>query len=257
MKYLIKTYKGNNYLVLPKLIEMGLYHCFTTSDMDMGLKTNGSVESIKENFEIIYDFMRNKPKEIFSGFQTHTDNVQKVSSLNDGSYYAAGKYFEETDGLITDVPDIGLVTRFADCTPILLFDPVKRVHGNIHSGWKGTLQEIGAIAVDKMIQQYSSNPQDIIVILGPSIGKEDFEVDIDVMELFKEKFSFHNEIIFRKNDIKYLIDLKETIKRSLLNKGIDDKNIHNVDISTYSDPTFHSFRRDKKDFGQMALITML
>src|SRR5690554_1631466 len=121
MKYLIEDFKGNNYLTFPALNEMGLYHCFTTSSMDMGLKTNGSVENIKENFEKIYDFMGKVPKELFSGFQTHTNNVQIVSTIDDGEYYAAGKYFKETDGLVTNIPEIGLVTRFADCTPILLF----------------------------------------------------------------------------------------------------------------------------------------
>lgn len=257
MKYLIETYRDKNFLLIPELAKMGLYHCFTTSHMDMGLKTNGSLESIKENFKIIYDFIGKAPKEIFSGFQTHTDNVQVVSSIDDGKYYAAGKYFPETDGLVTNIPEIGLVTRFADCTPILLFDPVKRVQGNIHSGWKGSLKEIGGEAVDKMIEVYDSNPQDIKVILGPAIGKDDFEVEIDVMELFKNKFYYYEEIISKKNDIKYLIDLKEIITRTLLDKGIAKDNIHSIDISTYSDPRFHSFRRDKESFGQMACITIL
>lgn len=257
MKYIIETFGDKDFLVFPELREMGLNHCFTTSDMDMGLKTNGSVESIKENFKIIYDYLGNTPIEIYSGYQTHSDAVQVVKSIEDGSYYAAGKYFMETDGLVTDIKNIGLVTRFADCTPILLFDPVKKVHGNVHSGWKGTLKEIGARAVDKMVEEYDSNPQDIQVILGPAIGKDDFEVDIDVMELFKDKFSYHEDIISRKNEIKYLIDLREIIIRTLIDKGIEKNKIHSVEESTFSHRRFHSFRRDKEDFGQMALITML
>lgn len=257
MKYLIENHKGNNYLIFPELMEMGLYHCFTTTDMDMGLKTNGSVENIKENFEKIYDFFGKRPSELYSGFQTHTNNVVNVSSLDDGEYYGVGKYFAETDGLVTNIADIGLVTRFADCTPILLFDPVKKIQANIHSGWKGTLKEIGGVAVDKMVKDQGSNPQDILVILGPAIGKEDFEVDTDVMELFRDKFSYHNEVISRKNQIKYLIDLKEVIIRSLESKGINKDKIHSTDISTFTDKRFHSFRRDKEAFGQMACITMI
>ena len=257
MKYIIKTLKDKKFLIFPELLDIGLYHCFTTADMDMGLKTNGSVESIRENLAIIYEVMGKEPRELFSGFQTHTDHVAIVSSIDDGSYYAAGKYFMETDGLITDIPNIALATRFADCTPILLFDPVKRVHGNIHSGWKGSLKEIGGKAVDKMVEEYNSNPQDIIVILGPAIGKDDFEVDIDVMQLFKEKFMFHDDVITRKNDIKYCIDLKEIIKRTLMDKGIGKNNIHSVDISTFKDPNLHSYRRDKDAFGQMACLTMI
>ena len=257
MKYLIESYKGHEFLTLPKLTDMGLKHCFTTSSMDMGLKTNGSIESIRENLKVIYDYMGKKPKEIFSGYQTHSNNVKQVSTAEEGLKYGAGRYFMETDGLVTDNPEIGLVTRFADCTPILLFDPVKRVHGNIHSGWKGTLKEIAGHAVDKMVEKHQSNPQDIIVILGPAIGKNDFEVESDVMELFKDKFPYHNDIISIKNEDKYLIDLKEVIVRTLEKKSIDKNNIHNVDISTFSHRRFHSFRRDKEDFGLMALITVL
>lgn len=257
MKYLIESYKGHEFLTLPKLADMGLSHCFTTSSMDMGLKTNGSIESIKENLKIAYDYMGKKPKELFSGYQTHSNNVKQVSTIEDGLNYGAGKYFMDTDGLVTDNSQIGLVTRFADCTPIVLFDPVKRVHGNIHSGWKGTLKEIAGHAVDKMVGKYQSNPQDILVILGPAIGKDDFEVERDVMELFKDKFHYHNDIISQKNEIKYLIDLKQVIVRTLAGKSIKKNNIHSVDISTFSDRRFHSFRRDKEDFGLMALITIL
>lgn len=258
MNYKIQTKNNHRYIVIPELKKLGLNHCFTTNDMDIGLKTNGNVEDIKQNFEYIFDFMGVKPKELYSGYQTHSATIETINDISQGTVYDTGKVFYDTDGLVTDIEGIALISRFADCTPIILFDPVKKVQSNIHSGWKGTLQRIGANGIDKMVEEYGCNVEDIIAIIGPTIGKDDFEVESDVMEQFKEQFDFHNEIIRQKNDIKYLIDLQTTNKRILLEKGIKEENITIIDLSTYeNDHMLHSYRRDKTEFGLMGAITVL
>ena len=258
MEYKIESKNKHRYIVIPELIELGLNHCFTTLDMDIGISTNGDVEDIKQNFKYIFDFMGVKPNEIYSGYQIHSSNIAKIKDEDQGSYYKVGKVFYDTDGLVTDLENIAIITRFADCSPIILFDPVKRVQANIHSGWKGTLERIGANGVDKMVGEYACNPKEIIAIIGPTIGKDDFEVEDDVMEQFKVKFDFHNEIIRKKNDMKYLIDLQTTSKKILLEKGIKEENITIIDLSTYAnDDLLHSYRRDKAEFGLMGAITVL
>lgn len=257
MNYRIIAKNNMRYILVPKLEELGLKHCFTTIDMDMGLTTNGSVDSIKENFEFIYRFLGINPEVLFSGFQTHTNNIVVIKDLDQGDDGEFGKVFPETDGLVTDIENIALITRFADCTPIVLFDPVKKVHANIHSGWRGTLQRIGANGVDILVNQYGSNPEDIIAVMGPAIGKDEFEVDIDVMEMFKNEFNFHEEIINKKDDVKYLIDLRTTNTKILLEQGIKEENLIILDLPTMSNPMLHSFRRDKDKYGLMACITYL
>jgi len=220
MDFKIETKNNKRFIFIPELTKLGLNHCFTTNDMDIGLKTNGNVEDIKQNFEYIFDFIGRNPMEVYSSYQTHSRNIVSIKDMSQGTVYETGKVFYETDGLITDIEDIALVSRYADCTPIILFDPNKRVQANIHSGWKGTLQRIGANGVDKMVNEYGCNVEDIIAIIGPTIGKDDFEVESDVCEQFRVQFKFNDEIIKQKNDIKYLIDLQLSNKKILQEKGL-------------------------------------
>lgn len=257
MDYKIITRNKTRYIILPKLTQLGLHHCFTTRDMDMGMKTNPSTNDIGHNLRLIYETLGICPKGLFGGLQTHSKNIEAIVDISQGEANQLGRFFPETDGLVTNLKGVALFTTYADCTPIILFDPVKKVHGNVHSGWRGTLQKIGKQAVEKMIKDYSSNPADIIAIIGPSIGKDDFEVELDVMEQFQDAFDFHKDIIKKKDAVKYLIDIQETNKRILLESGINEENISVIELSTKSNPMFHSYRRDGNKFGLMGCITCL
>lgn len=258
MEYKIESKNGYRYIHIPELTELGLYNCFTTNDMDVGRSTNEDIGDINKNYEYVYDFMGTRPNKQFSGYQTHSANVVSITDMDQGQFNGTDIIVQDTDGLVTSINGVGLITRFADCTPITLYDPVKKVQGNIHSGWKGTLQSIGANGVDLMVEKYQCNPNDIIAILGPSIGKEDFEVESDVMNMFKDEFDYYKDVIKQKNDIKYLIDLKTVIKRTLISKGIREDKLSTIDMSTYAnEDLFHSYRRDGKEFGIMGLLTIL
>lgn len=257
MDYKIIRQNKMRYLTIPQLTQLGLGHCFTTRDMDVGIKTNPSTDDIKHNFTQIKQMLGISPKGIFGGVQTHSKNITSVIDINQGEVNEIGRFFPETDGLVTNLKGAALFTTYADCTPIILFDPVKKVHGNVHSGWKGTLHKIGREAVEKMIEDYACNPGDIVAIIGPSIGKDDFEVESDVMKQFQDAFDFHKDIIREKDRIKYLIDIQETNKRILLESGINKENITVIELSTKSNPMFHSYRRDGSEFGLMGCITCL
>ncbi len=257
MEYKVIVDNGMRYIVLPELAGMGLGHCFTTADMDMGIRTNPSMEDVRDNFRMISEAVGINPRTVFGGVQTHSKNVACIYDINQGEVNVFGRFLQDTDGFVTNMKDVALFTTYADCTPIILFDPVKKVHANVHSGWRGTLQRIGKEAVYKMVSEYSCNVDDIIAVIGPSIGKDDFEVESDVKEQFRNEFSFHNEIIRRKNDIKYLIDIQETNKRILIESGIKENNISTIDISTKSSPMLHSYRRDGARYGLMGCITAL
>lgn len=245
------------YIMVPELTQLGLNHCFTTRDMDMGIRTNPSTQDIKNNLAHIYKTLEISPRVLFCGVQTHSKNILSVLDINQGEVNEIGQFSQEIDGLVTNREDVALMTTYADCTPIILFDPVKKVHGNVHSGWKGTLQKIGQQGVQKMIEDYGCNTRDLVAIIGPSIGKDDFEVEKDVMSQFQATFEFHQEIIVKKDDVKYLIDIQETNKRILLQSGIEESHITTIDLSTKSNPMFHSYRRDGNEFGLMGCITCL
>ena len=257
MNYKIEEKDNIRYIVVPRLEELGLKQCFTTKDMDIGLKTNKSPEDVSDNLKKILDFLEVDPEVFYSTYQTHSKNIAIIENLNQGEKYEFGRYFHHSDGLITDMANIATITRYADCTPIVLFDPKKKAFANIHSGWKGTLQRIGANGVNKLIDKYNSNPKDIVAVIGPTIGKCDFEVHDDVADQFKKEFGYMDNIITKKDDIKSLIDLQTINKNMLLENGLLIENIETINLSTVSTDFLHSFRRDKGEFGLMGSVAAL
>ena len=85
------------------------------------------------------------------------------------------------DAILTDKPHITLLMRFADCVPILLYDPVRRVAGMAHAGWQGTVKRTAATAVQAMQTRYGSQPENILAAIGPSIGAHHYPVGPEVI----------------------------------------------------------------------------
>lgn len=258
MDYRIKERNGKRFLYLPQLEEMGLKHCFTTRDMDVGSSTNPDRDLLQTYMDQAMEFMGAEPELLYNGYQAHTGNVKVIRSLMDGKNGHFGRFIPNTDGLVTDMEKVALLTRFADCVPVILFDPVKRVQGNIHSGWKGTLERIAQNGIGKMMDSYGSSPGEMIAVVGPAIGKEDFLVRKDVSDLFVERFPEWDDLVRWVSEDQYLIDLQEINRRMLLEMGMEEKNITVIDISTYARVDLcHSYRRDSEDYGLMGLFTIL
>lgn len=188
-------------------------------------------------------------KKIIRPNQNHTNIVKVVneSNLNDS--------FNDVDGLITNLEGIALVITVADCQGILLYDSVKGVIGNIHSGWKGTLNRIGSNAINTMIKEYNCNPSDIKIYISPSIHKCHFEVDKDVKDLFVKEFSDIDisDLITAKNN-KYYIDTVELNKRLFIELGIKKENINSSDLCSVCNEEIHSYRRDKPNDGRNIVL---
>lgn len=173
-----------------------------------------------------------------------------------------GEFHTDIDGLITDKSGISLSLRFADCTPIFLYDPIKNVIGNIHSGWRGTVQKIGQKGIKKMENEYGSNPKDIIACIGPAIGKCHFEVSEDVKKIFEETFSYLRSkekfIQKGKEEGKYFIDTNYINGKLLEEAGLKQKNIIQSNICTVCNKEYiHSYRAEKELSGRNTAIIEL
>ena len=143
---------------------------------------NGDKTELLYGYKKVAEALEIDWKTIVKPYQTHTDRVEIVTNVDE--------QFEEVDGVITNKKDIMLCTTSADCTSLFIYDDNKKVVADVHSGWRGTLKQIGKKVVEKMIVEYGCKPEDIICCIGPCIKKCHFEVDEDVMELFKEEFSY-------------------------------------------------------------------
>jgi polyphenol oxidase len=94
----------------------------------------------------------------------------------------------KADAILTDHPEVTLFMRFADCVPVLLYDPAKKVCGIVHAGWVGTVSKIAAFAIQAMHDRYGTQPTDVLAVIGPSIGQHHYEVGADVIARVRGAF---------------------------------------------------------------------
>ena len=244
------------YIQFNKLNEYDdIIHLSTKKPFNFSKITN-TEDNIKQEYEEIQNILDYKFIKIKKPIQTHT-NIVKV--LNEDNLEDD---FQDVDGLITNLEDVALCVITADCQPIILYDPIKRIIGCIHSGWKGTLNKITKNAINLMNKEYNSNPSDIIACIAPSILKCCFEVDIDVVDMFKENFNNIDEDIYlgdiKEGIQKYYIDTININKKELLDLGLKEENIILSNICTMcKSDKYHSYRTDKDKSGRnLTLIAM-
>lgn len=176
--------------------------------------------------------------------QVHSNNIVYVNGNGNGDV----NFYDETDGFIGGRGDV-LVIKSADCLPIIVYDSVNKRIAAVHSGWKGTANSIVKEAITKMLS-LGSSAADLKVYVGPHIQKTSFEVMDDVKNVFEKNFSYEG-IIEKKDETHYLIDLGRVVKLDAMSLGVKEENIYVSCLDTVTDERFHSYRRDKKDYGLM------
>lgn len=240
----------DNYLQFKTLLEFdNIGHFYSKKPLDFNYNLLTKNE-IAENFNLLKKKLNYDFKYIKGCNQTHSNNV-KVVDINN-----INEEFDDCDGLITNLKNVAIITKTADCQSILLFDPINNVIGNIHSGWKGTLNTIVLNAIDIMVKEFNSNKSNILAFICPSIQKCCFEVEKDIMNLFENKFKTINGYISDEINGKYYIDTVKLNKTLLIKYGLDEKNIFVSDLCTKCmSNEFHFYRMDKDKSGRnIALI---
>lgn len=229
------------------------------ASMNMSTTNGDNLSLVKENYKIICGAVDIDHKNVVLSHQTHTDNIRTVTESDRGKGLYSQRDYDNVDGLITNISGVALVTQFADCTPLLFLDPVKRVIANVHSGWRGTVKQIGAKAVRRMEEEFGCNPSNIIAAIGPCIGKCCYEVDTPVYSEFEKVAGLDLSAIFtQKNDNKYMLDLWEANRQILINAGIKPENIDVTDLCTHCHSEyFHSHRATGGKRGNLAAIISL
>lgn len=258
------------YLTFPKLNEhSGQIHAFSTrmggvstgdtATMNFSFMLDGSEEAVKENFFRFCSAFGADYKNVVLTKQTHTSNIRIVSEEDRGKGIFKELDYTDVDGLITNLPGLVLVTQYADCTPLVFYDPEKRVVATSHAGWRGTVALIGAKTVEMMCENFGSSPKDIIVGIGPCIGSCCYEVDDPVIDRVKKlEFLKLDSCVKPKGDGKYMLDLKEVNRQILINSGVLPENIDTAELCTCcSSDVFHSHRATGGKRGTLAMMIAL
>lgn len=211
-------------------------------------------DNVLENFRRMADSIGFDVNSVVLSKQVHKTNIRIVDEADRGKGLFIPRDYDEIDGLITNKPNITLVTKYADCVPLFFVDRVKKAIGLSHSGWRGTVGKIGRITVEEMGKAFGSEPKDIIAVIGPSICKSCYEIDGNTVEEFKKAFPAEWESILTLNNKgRYLCDLWAANKAVLSEAGIPASNIHisGVCTSCNSDILF-SHRKTKGKRGSLA-----
>ncbi len=192
-------------------------HCFTTrlggvsrgplSSMNIAIKLDEKETNVAKNFEILSRALGFDPGNLVLTRQTHSDIVRVVTKADcRGCFH---RDYPECDALVTGDPGVALVVFTADCTPILLHDPVTGAVGAAHAGWRGTVSAIGAKTVDAMVRQFGCKPENIRAAIGPNIGPCCFETDADVPQALLKAFGEEVSAFITQSGNKYYVNLKE------------------------------------------------
>ncbi len=223
------------------------------SSMNLSFTRGDDEEAVRQNFERFCNAIGVDWKRVVISAQEHHTVVRKITAEDIGRGITREREYTDVDGLMTDVPGVVLCTQYADCVPLFFADPIKRVVATSHSGWKGTVAQIGAVTVRRMQETYGCDPKDVLAGIGPSIGPCCFEVDSPVYEAFAALPFVDSQIVHEDGNGKYHIDLWETNRRILLQAGLLPEHITVTDLCTkcHSD-TFWSHRVTGWERGSLA-----
>ncbi len=161
------------------------------------------------------------------------------------------------DGCMTDVLGQPLMITTADCVPLIIYDGVHRAVSIVHAGWRGTVARIAQYALQAMERAYGTQPCDVQIAVGPSIGPCCFEVGEDVAEQFGQAFPGQELLHFASKD-KYLVNLWRANVLALLEAGVAAEHICvSAMCSACHRELFYSYRRDRRVTGRLATLAML
>lgn len=187
----------------------------------------------------------------FDVWQVHGSNILYADAPRDPNLG-----FQKADGILTDNPEVTLFMRFADCVPILLADPLKGVIGIVHAGWQGTALQISRIAVERMKENFGSDPEDILAGIGPSICPSCYQVGSEVVAKFTESFGQEADRFFHKEKNKIYLDLWEANRFTLMSAGVQRIEIAGLCTAENLDDWF-SHRAEDGNTGRFGVLMSL
>ncbi len=202
--------------------------------MNLGFTRGDDESKVKENFKRVCKAIGIKDTRLVSASQEHSDKIQLVTKEDCGKGFHIKRDFENADALITNQKGVPLVVYVADCVPIFLVDRRNKAIGLVHSGWRGTVLHIAAKTILKMKEQFGTESEDIIAVIGPSICGMCYEVGEEVAEEFNIAFKKSDVSVFLKSkgDGKYLLDLWKANMIILKNQGVPLSQISTSNVCT-------------------------
>ncbi|HUX55211.1 MAG TPA: peptidoglycan editing factor PgeF [Williamwhitmania sp.] len=234
----IPVHRFNNLSRFPELV-----HFVTTrhggvsqggdASLNLGFHKTDSDANVREN-RLRLAAAVNIPIDNFTHqIQVHSANVTVVDNILRGAGTLAQETaIQQNDALITCEMDICLVTKSADCVPILFYDPAERIAAAVHAGWRGMVQNIAGKTVEEMVLNFGCNPCNILVGIGPANGPCCYEVGPDVEEAVAKIFPNMDGLLVKGKGLRRHLNQWEANRRQLIQAGIPMQNIEVAELCT-------------------------
>lgn len=220
------------------------------ASLNLGNYSDDDPRRVTQNRQLLCDALSIPVEQMVTVRQVHGSEVLKVDSslmalpLSEREVATTG-----FDALICNVPNVCIAVSTADCVPVLLFDPMNNVVGAVHSGWRGTSQNIVGKTIDQMHAWAGTHPMNLIAAIGPCISVDFYEVGPEVLAVF-EGASFNVSSLFKIQNNHLFLDLRVAVLQQLKAKMVE-----NIEVSphcTYAESElFFSARRQGIHSGRM------
>lgn len=205
--------------------------------------------NVTENLMRIHQALGLDPRATVDARQAQAGQVVAISQAE------RGMRIGQVDGLVTNSPGIPLLLRFADCVPVLFYDPANHAIGIAHAGWRGTVAKVVTNTVRTMVESFGSRPHDLVACIGPSIGPCCYEVGAEVCERVERAFAGADELLIRRNG-SFHFDLWKANVRQLQELGVGHVEVAGICTADHTED-FYSWRREHALTGRFAAIIAL
>lgn len=192
-----------------------------------------------------------KFENLTSNIQIHSDIVNIIDKNNIGQKI-------EGDALVTNIIGVPLLIFTADCVPIAIIDTKNKAIGLAHAGWRGTYDRIGQKTIENMSKIYNTQQEDVVCVIGPSIGSCCYEVSEDLVKKFNTILTNEDEKFYIIKEDRYYLDLWRINEYLLKCSGVKPNNIINLNLCTScNEDKFHSYRKHDKTQKRIGMILQI
>jgi YfiH family protein len=214
----------------------------------VGAVVGDKFDRIVANRKLAFRAVHRDPNSMYDVWQIHSSKVICVDSPRrlDLPYIRA-------DAILTENPDVTLFMRFADCVPIIFLDPVRKVVGLAHAGWKGTVGGVASATVERMVSVYGCRPGDILAGIGPSIGPHHYEVGPEVVARVEDVFGHYAPRLLPEKNGRVQFDLWEANRRMVESRGVGQVEVSSICTACHLDD-WYSHRAENGKTGRFGAL---
>jgi YfiH family protein len=219
--------------------------------LNVGGSIGDDITHVRENRIRSFKALGRIQESIHDVWQVHSADVVYVDAPR-----PLDTPYQKADIMLTNNPQVTLFMRFADCTPILLYDPERQVVGLVHSGWLGTVRGAARAAVQAMQDRYASNPADILAAIGPAIGPDHYEIGEDVIAQVQDAFGAEAPSLFERHAKRTHFDLWKANHLLLEEAGVRQIELAGICTACHTNDWF-SHRGEKGKTGRFGALIAL